>query len=447
VQLNCNPMAGLLRANPKVLIEMSTVLKRISNSNWLSSRFPFYYGWVMLPIAILAQAATSPGQTFGVSIFNPSLREALNISHSQLTGAYMFGTLLAAIPQPFIGAQMDRFGIRKIMTWATIFLGLACIFMSQVQSVVMLFVAFFLLRLFGQGALSLLASNIPAMWFQQKLGRVSGMINLGFSGSTAILPPLILGMIQQYGWRWTYASLGFAVWVLLLPSLLFFFRNRPEDVGQLLDGTAGKLHQNGISKSSSRSLDLKTAQRTPAYWIMLVLTALWAMMVTGIFFNIIPIFTSLGLTAAQAAATYTTLAITTAITQLLAGLLADKAPLNWLVSIGVAFMVAAIFTLVNTTQPWMGQAYAILLGLTQGLLGIVSGTLWARYYGRKHLGKIRGSVFTAGVAGSSVGPFVMGWIFDRFGSYQISLWIFIGLLAPMVIAALWAKPPKQRVLA
>ena len=265
--------------------------KKFSNSPWLATRLPFYYGWVMLPIAILAQAATSPGQTFGVSIFNPSLRAALNISHSQLTGAYMFGTLLAAIPQPFIGAQMDRLGIRRIMTWATLLLGVACIFMSQVQSLVMLFLAFFLLRLFGQGALSLLASNIPAMWFHEKLGRVSGMINLGFSGSTAILPPLILGLIHQYGWRWAYAGLGFAVWILLLPLLLIFFRNRPEDVKQLLDGIQTESQRNSkLTASPFLALDLKAAQRTPAYWIMMILTTIWAMIATGIFFNIIPIF-------------------------------------------------------------------------------------------------------------------------------------------------------------
>ena len=74
---------------------------------------------------------------------------------------------------------------------------------------------------------------------------------------------------------------------------------------------------------------------------------------------------------------------------------------------------------------------------------IVGGTLWAKYYGRKHLGKIRGSVFTAGVAGSSVGPFIMGLIYDNLGSYKISLWIFIVLLIPVVISAFWAKPPKR----
>jgi MFS family permease len=419
---------------------------------WLSARIPFYYGWVMLPIAILAQAATSPGQTFGVSIFNPALRGTLGMSHAQLTGAYMFGTLFASIPQPFIGAQMDRFGIRRIMTIATIGLGLACFFMSQVNALWMLFLAFFLLRLFGQGALSLLASNIPAMWFHQRLGRVSGLINIGFSGSTALLPPVILSLIIRFGWRWAYAILGIAVWVVVLPLLAVFFRNRPEEVGQVVDGVDPGRPQAGLRKNSTesvkpllqeRALDLKAARKTPAYWIMLVLTTFWALIVTAIFFNIIPLLTSQGLTEAQATATYTTLAVTTGVTQLLAGLLADRVRLNRLVSLGVSFLIGGLIVLVNTTTPWMAHTYALLIGVTQGLLGIVAGTLWARYYGRLHLGKIRGSVFTAGVAGSSLGPFIMGLLYDNYGSYKLSLWIFVGLLAPLVIAAFWATEPKS----
>ena len=131
----------------------------------------------MLPIAMLAMIATSPGQTFGISIFNPSFRLALGLSHSQLTGAYMFGTLLAALPQPYIGGLMDRFGIRRVMVIIVILLGIACIFMSQVLNLLMLFLAFFFLRLLGQGALSLLANNTLAMWFQVRLGTVAGMMN------------------------------------------------------------------------------------------------------------------------------------------------------------------------------------------------------------------------------------------------------------------------------
>ena len=75
----------------------------------LAQRLPFYYGWMMVPVAVIAQAVTGVGQTYGVSVFNPSLLETLGISLSVLTGAYMVGTLFAALPQTYIGYLMDRF--------------------------------------------------------------------------------------------------------------------------------------------------------------------------------------------------------------------------------------------------------------------------------------------------------------------------------------------------
>ena len=135
----------------------------------LARRLPFFYGWAMLPIAMLAQALTIPGQTVGVSVFNISFRETLNLSHTQLSGAYALGTLLASLPQAWIGSLMDRFGIRRVMAAVGVLLGLACIFVSQANSLAWLFLGFFGLRLFGQGALSLSASNSLGMWFRARL--------------------------------------------------------------------------------------------------------------------------------------------------------------------------------------------------------------------------------------------------------------------------------------
>ena len=213
-------------------------ISAISNSpsRSLAARLPFYYGWIMLPIAMLATIATSPGQTFGISLFNPSFRQTLGLSHSQLTGAYMVGTLLAALPQPYIGGLMDRVGIRRVMFTIVVLLGLACIFMSQVQNLLMLFLAFFCLRLLGQGALTLLANNTLPMWFQVRLGTVAGIMSASWAGAIALIPALVLMLINLFGWRGAYAALGVIVWLVMLPILLLFYRNRPEDVGQSIDG-------------------------------------------------------------------------------------------------------------------------------------------------------------------------------------------------------------------
>ena len=79
------------------------------------SRLPFFYGWVMLPVVTLISICTSPGQTYGIAVFNPYLREALSLSNSELSGAYALGTILASLPLTYVGALMDRYGPRRVL--------------------------------------------------------------------------------------------------------------------------------------------------------------------------------------------------------------------------------------------------------------------------------------------------------------------------------------------
>jgi len=419
----------------------------------VARRIPFFYGWVMLPIAMLAHIATSPGQTFGIAVFNGSFSEALGLSQSQLSGAYLLGTLLASLPVSLIGAIMDRLGMRRTIIVAVSLLGLACLLTSQVVGLISLFFAFLLLRMFGQGALTLVASNTLAMWFHDRLGTVMGMTSMAMAGAIAIIPPMLVGLINSLGWRAAFAVAGLCVW-LLVPLLIVFYRNRPEDVGQQLDGRE-ESHFPGVDADSSNEakspatvdLDLEAAWRTRSYWILLSTNTVWAMVATAIVFHIVPFCESIGLTRATAASTFTTFAIAMATMQLVGGMLADRLPLNVLLSAGVCGLTAGIFVLLGADSAWQAHLYAAVFGLSQGLVGVTSNTAWARYFGRTHLGKIRGSTWTAAVAGSSAGPFVMGVVFDQVGSYQPALWIFAGLFSPLVLLALWATPPRRPALA
>ncbi len=296
-----------------------------------ASRLPFYYGWLMLPIAVIATAVTGVGQTYGISVFNPSLLESLGISLSALSGAYMAGTLLASLPQSFIGSLMDRFGIRWTMFGIVVLLGGACLTFARVNSLFTLFLGFFTLRLLGQGALSLLAGNIPAMWFREKLGTATGIVNGGFSISMAIIPAFFLAMVNRIGWRASYTRLGFLVWLIMLPILLLLFKNNPGDVGQEIDGIKGGEDKGPEAGSNTEySFTVSEARKTPAYWIMLLNAVLMGMIVTAVFFNLLSIFASLGISQEVAAATYTTYAAAALLTQLTLGPFANRGPLQYL---------------------------------------------------------------------------------------------------------------------
>jgi len=411
------------------------------------SRVPFFYGWVMLPIAILGQIATSPGQTYGISVFNDYFRKDLQLSHTGLTAAYMLGTLLAALPVSLVGGWMDRYGIRRVMIVVVLLLGGACIGVSQVTGVFTLFLAFFALRMLGQGALSLLANNTLAMWFHARLGTASGIKSLGTAAAFAIIPPANLFLIQQFGWRTAYAILGMVIWAVMLPLLALFYRNRPEDVGQFPDKSGGT----DASASQTpppgnvhvhRTMTLDEAVRTRAYWILLVIHVAWALVGTAIIFHIVTLFAEYGLNKESAALFFTIFAVSMAAMQFAGGLLADRLRLHVLLSIAMGLMTFSVFYFLSVRTPSSAHVFAIALGGGQGLFLVLGQTIWARYYGRTHLGKIRGTVWSACVAGSSVGPFLMGVTKDWCERYTPALWVFATVYAALTLAALFARAPR-----
>jgi len=289
------------------------------------------------------------------------------------------------------------------------------------------------------------------MWFQTRLGTVSGLRSVGVTVATAFLPAIILVLIQTFGWRWAYAILGLLVWAVMLPQLALFFRNRPEDVGQALDGVVTAQDDDVTDKIQNKSsfvgtsrvaYDLKGAMHTRAYWILLLMNAVWGMVITAITFNILPLFLSRGLAEGNAVAILAAMSISSAVFQVIAGILADRVPLNLLLSLGFVTMTAGVGFLVALGSVVMGYAFAVFFGIGSALLGAVTATVWVRYYGRKHLGKIRGSVWTATVAASSLGPFLMGITYDRINSYSPILVFYLCLFAAMVVAVMFATPPK-----
>ena len=359
----------------------------------------------------------------------------------------MLGTILASVAQPYIGYWSDRAGIRRTLIIVVVLFSLACIFIAQANSLFMLTLSFFFLRMFGQGALELLSTNMLPMWFRERLGRVSGLKNVIVRLLIGTIPISVLALIKQVGWRETYMLAGGVVLGVMLPLALFIYIGRPEDIGERVEGgytTTVPVNSRLRHSALEEDFTLKEAMRSRAYWILVLSWIAWAAITTAITFNLLPIFTELGLSEEAAAGMYSLLMVTSAVFQIMGGALADRIALKWLTSGSLGLYSLSVCALVLLPPAAAMLAYTLMLGIASGLFGGLSNTVWVRYFGRTHLGKIRGSVWTASVAGSSIGPFLMGLFFDRFGDFRFSLIVVASILAVLAIAGLWATPPKFR---
>jgi len=409
------------------------------------SRVGFFYGWVMIAVTMITQVCTSPGQTYGVSTFNSSFRESLNLSNTRLTGAYMLGTLLASLPMTYVGVLFDRYGGRRTLSGVVFLFGLACIGTSKVSGLVTLFFAFLFLRMCGQGAMGLIASNTDAMWFRRKLGTAVGIKRVAGSLLMGIVPPLNIWLIGRFGWRAAYAILGISVWAIMAFILLVLFRDRPESIGLLPDGDFPEREGTEDSTKEFEEFSFTTAQalRTRAYWIMAIASSIWSMTGTGITFNIQPIFIEHGLTIENAAMWFTVSSVTSAVTFLIAGVLADRLKLSFLLSVALAGMASGILLLIHFESTFMAYASAAAMGVSQSFFFTILSTIYVRYYGPAHLGKIRGTLTTILVASSALGPFAMGFLKDQFGGYGVSLWVFVAMVSPMILLSFLATRPER----
>ena len=89
--------------------------------------------------------------------------------------------------------------------------------------------------------------------------------------------------------------------------------------------------------------------------------------------------------------------------------------------------------------------YGIVIGVTQGVMGNVSGTAFARFFGRTAIGGIKGTAQTLSVAGAAAGPVLLAWGPDLLGGYRPTLWALIPLPLTLALAcAVALRAPRAR---
>ena len=157
----------------------------------------------------------------GMAVFTDYLIEALTLSRTELSIAYLVGTLLSALCLPRAGRLFDVHGGRVMMAGSSILLALVLLYITQVAELqsfaggsvaagwCLILIGYFGVRFLGQGVLTSASRNILLIWFVKRRGLVSGVRGVFVSLGFALAPLLIAMLIAARGWQG-------ALWVCLL---------------------------------------------------------------------------------------------------------------------------------------------------------------------------------------------------------------------------------------
>jgi MFS family permease len=398
----------------------------------------------MLLLAAAAMVGTLPGRTQGLGLVTEPLIADLQISRVDYAQLNLWATLIGSLFAIGIGRFIDRLGARVVLTTVAASLGLVVCAMSAVRGFWALAIAVTLTRGLGQSALSVISLAMVGQWFGRGIESAMAIYSIVMSLGFMIAFPLVGALVQSWGWRSAWLSIGITLLAVLAPlSLLLARTHRTHRTDR-----THRTHRTHPTHSTHPEFAAtwQEAVRTPAFWCFSIGAALYGLVASGIGLFNESILAERGFNADVYYQTLVVTAITALAGNFGGGWLAMRMSLQNLLAISLFVLAAGLAALPHVTTILQVMAWATAMGLGGGLVMVLFFSVWPKVYGREHLGRIQGAAQAMTVLASAIGPLLLAWCVDWTGSYAGMFNILSVIIALTAVSALLTPVPKVILL-
>ncbi len=399
------------------------------------TRSELVIGTPILIIASITAMLTGPGQTIGVSVFIDHFVSDLSLSRSQISTAYLIGTLAGSTAMPFVGRFVDRRGVRISQVVVGVLFGLSLLYMSTVNGLIMLSIGFIGIRMLGQGSLSMISTVTVQLRFVTQRGMAIGIFAMVTGGLMALMPIGLNWVIEAAGWRSAWRVAAIVIWLTVIPLGALGLRSMPRP----LDA------KNQPATSTPRLIGMTRGEavRCRSFWVIAVMSTTASMLSTALNFHQIDLLGDAGLTSSEAASMFLPQVIGSIVAGLVIGTIADKIGTRYLPVVPMVLLVIVHLVGADLSRGAIVFAYAILLGSMGGATRSASATLMPDWFGTAHIGSIQGVMTLAVVAGSALGPISLSLAEEALGGYRPAL-LSLAVIPAMatIFAATAPRPPR-----
>ena len=393
---------------------------------------------VMVTFGIMMTALSSFGQTFLLALYVPFVMEEFSLSNGLISTFYGLATIVSATMLPKVGKLIDTVPLKQFTLATTGLFIISLLFFSFAQAWWYIPIAFFGLRLAGQGLYSHIAITSMSRYFDVNRGKAISLASLGHPLGQAILPALILIMIGIVGWReslWINAALVSFVVILFMAFILKSEHLRPEtdEISQ------ADVTENKVSKVRQRDI-----MKSKEFWLLTPNIFFIPFAITGLFFYQFAIVEFKGWNQGIIAGGLTAFALASAFSILTAGPLIDKYRARaffpfYLIPYFIALMVIWL-----VPNQWAMYVYMVFMGLSVGFGSATVAALQVEFFGQKYIGTVRSLFTSIMVLSSAVGPALFGVILDAGWGFETVFPVTLVILAFIIIQSIRSIPKHSR---
>lgn len=362
--------------------------------------------------------------TYSLGTFIGPLEKEFGWSRTALSSGLTIFAAISMLGGPFVGMALDRFGTRRLAIVGMVLSGSAFAAFSLFDGSMMQWIALYVI--YGVFALAI-KSTVWSAGISSVFSRARSLaLAVVLSGSAVgqtLAPVVANALISAFGWRQAYVWLGFGWAGLALVLLIPFYFDAHARKGRRPAGGASHM-------AALPGLSIPEAARDSRVIRIAAANLLMSVVGSGATVHLVRIVAEKGIAMNDAVDIAATAGIAGLVGKLGCGWLLDRIQGSVVPFGGFAIGALGHFLLIGliagTTPLLVG---AMCLGFAAGAGLQISTYLISCYAGLRNFGAIFGTISSAMMAGTAVGPLLAGWIHDLTGSYDVLLM----MAAPVVL--------------
>ncbi|MFN3608739.1 MAG: MFS transporter [Hyphomonas sp.] len=375
------------------------------NARWLSAGF-------------LLTLFSSFGQTFFIGLSGVEFRARFSLSEGQFGLLYMAATLASALTLPWLGRTLDQMPGWKVARFTMPALAGACLLTAFAPHVIFLFLAIWMLRLFGQGMMTHIALTETGRWFEASRGRAVSLVVPGHQAGEAVLPVSFVLISAALGWQGSWVAAALVILLLAMPAILVLMQ---------VERSPANAPGQAAADETARHWTRAEVLRDPVFYVLLTGILAPPFIGTTVFFHQGHLVELRGYSPLAFAGAFPLMAVTTVGVGLICGYLVDRFGALRVLPFFLAPLMIATLAAALLTGIYGVYIFMFLFGISYGFTSTLLGALWPEVYGTRHLGSIRAVIVSAMVLATALGPGISGILIDR----------GIDLPAQLLVMAVW----------
>jgi MFS family permease len=412
-----------------------------------------FYGWAVVA-GTFVLLFIGFGTAYSFAAFFQALRDEFQGSRADVSLVFGITGFLYFSLGAVSGPLADRFGPRRVVAAGVLLIAAGVLVASRAQALWQVYLTYSLGVGVGVGFAYVPAISAVQRWFVRRRGVASGLAVAGIGVGNLAMPPMAAALIDHTDWRTAYVLLGLLALTLGLGAAALI-EHSPQRRGLLPDGAPPfppSPHPSGTPLPRAGEglgvradeVGVRAALGSRPFKLLYAAVAACSAGLFIPFVHLVPYARDHGLSGTAGAWLVALIGVGSTVGRFALGSMADRLGRRRSLMVMFAGMGLALLWWTVAVDLWSLALFAVLFGVCYGGFVALIPALTADYFGGRSAGSIIGLLYTSVAAGTLVGPWLAGRIYDLRESYLLPIavgaaanFVALGCLAALMEPARW----------